>query len=78
MTYLPDKTGRYSVGIKYGGDDIPLSPYRIRVSPAGDASKCQATGKFVLFSHCKQVFYKSTGVRQAMQTALLKAYAQIY
>ncbi|XP_053233894.1 filamin-B isoform X2 [Podarcis raffonei] len=44
VTYLPDKTGRYSVGIKYGGDDIPLSPYRIRVSPAGDASKCQATG----------------------------------
>uniref|UniRef100_A0A670ISG5 Filamin B n=1 Tax=Podarcis muralis TaxID=64176 RepID=A0A670ISG5_PODMU len=43
VTYLPDKTGRYSVGIKYGGDDIPLSPYRIRVSPAGDASKCQAT-----------------------------------
>ncbi|XP_028574974.2 filamin-B isoform X4 [Podarcis muralis] len=44
VTYLPDKTGRYSVGIKYGGDDIPLSPYRIRASPAGDASKCQATG----------------------------------
>ncbi|XP_032996888.1 filamin-B isoform X3 [Lacerta agilis] len=44
VTYLPDKTGRYSIGIKYGGDDIPLSPYRIRVSPAGDASKCQATG----------------------------------
>ncbi|XP_044307316.1 filamin-B isoform X3 [Varanus komodoensis] len=44
VTYLPDKTGRYSVGIKYGGDDIPLSPYRVRVSPAGDASKCLATG----------------------------------
>ncbi|XP_063147803.1 filamin-B isoform X3 [Candoia aspera] len=44
VTYIPDKTGRYSVGIKYGGDDIPLSPYRIRVSPAGDASKCLATG----------------------------------
>ncbi|XP_020655557.3 filamin-B isoform X2 [Pogona vitticeps] len=44
VTYIPDKTGRYSVGIKYGGDDIPLSPYRVRVSPAGDASKCLATG----------------------------------
>nr|XP_056708864.1 filamin-B isoform X3 [Euleptes europaea] len=44
VTYIPDKTGRYSVGIKYGGDDIPLSPYRIRVTPAGDASKCLATG----------------------------------
>ncbi|XP_054832955.1 filamin-B isoform X2 [Eublepharis macularius] len=44
VTYIPDKTGRYAVGIKYGGDDIPLSPYRIRVMPAGDASKCLATG----------------------------------
>ncbi|XP_048343970.1 filamin-B isoform X2 [Sphaerodactylus townsendi] len=44
VTYIPDKTGRYSIGIKYGGDDIPLSPYRIRVTPAGDASKCLATG----------------------------------
>ncbi|XP_066474121.1 filamin-B isoform X2 [Tiliqua scincoides] len=44
VTYIPDKTGRYSVGIKYGGDDIPLSPYRVRVSPAGDASKCLARG----------------------------------
>ncbi|XP_053149776.1 filamin-B isoform X3 [Hemicordylus capensis] len=44
VTYIPDKTGRYSVGVKYGGDDIPLSPYRVRVSPAGDASKCLATG----------------------------------
>ncbi|XP_060095708.1 filamin-B isoform X2 [Heteronotia binoei] len=44
VTYIPDKTGRYSVAVKYGGDDIPLSPYRIRVTPAGDASKCLATG----------------------------------
>ncbi|XP_039204026.1 filamin-B isoform X4 [Crotalus tigris] len=44
VTYIPDKTGRYSIGIKYGEDDIPLSPYRVRVSPAGDASKCLATG----------------------------------
>ncbi|XP_075794972.1 filamin-B isoform X6 [Pelodiscus sinensis] len=44
VTYVPDKTGRYMIGIKYGGDDIPSSPYRIRASPAGDASKCLATG----------------------------------
>lgn len=48
VTYIPDKTGRYSIGIKYGEDDIPLSPYRVRVSPAGDASKCLATGKSLL------------------------------
>ncbi|KAM7170746.1 filamin-B isoform 1-T2 [Macrochelys suwanniensis] len=44
VTYVPDKTGRYVIGVKYGGDDIPSSPYRIRASPAGDASKCLATG----------------------------------
>ncbi|XP_066182806.1 filamin-B isoform X4 [Sylvia atricapilla] len=44
VTYVPDKTGRYTIGVKYGGDDIPASPYRIRASPAGDASKCLATG----------------------------------
>uniref|UniRef100_A0A8V1AEP3 Filamin B n=1 Tax=Gallus gallus TaxID=9031 RepID=A0A8V1AEP3_CHICK len=44
VTYVPDKTGRYTIGVKYGGDDIPSSPYRIRASPAGDASKCLATG----------------------------------
>lgn len=45
VTYVPDKTGRYTIGVKYGGDDIPSSPYRIRASPAGDASKCLATGE---------------------------------
>lgn len=45
VTYVPDKTGRYTIGVKYGGDDIPASPYRIRASPAGDASKCLATGE---------------------------------
>uniref|UniRef100_A0A7M4FPR4 Filamin B n=1 Tax=Crocodylus porosus TaxID=8502 RepID=A0A7M4FPR4_CROPO len=44
VTYVPDKTGRYTIGVKYGGDEIPSSPYRIRASPAGDASKCSATG----------------------------------
>jgi len=49
VTYVPDKTGRYTIGVKYGGDDIPSSPYRIRASPAGDASKCLATGELLLF-----------------------------
>uniref|UniRef100_A0A8C0H060 Filamin B n=1 Tax=Chelonoidis abingdonii TaxID=106734 RepID=A0A8C0H060_CHEAB len=48
VTYVPDKTGRYMIGVKYGGDDIPSSPYRIRASPAGDASKCLATGMWRL------------------------------
>lgn len=45
MSYVPDMTGRYTILIKYGGDEIPYSPYRIRAVPAGDASKCTVTGR---------------------------------
>ena len=44
VSYVPDTTGRYTILIKYGGDEIPYSPYRIRAVPAGDASKCTVTG----------------------------------
>lgn len=43
VSYVPDTTGRYTILIKYGGDEIPYSPYRIRAVPAGDASKCTVT-----------------------------------
>ncbi|XP_048403876.2 filamin-B isoform X1 [Stegostoma tigrinum] len=44
VSYIPDKTGRYTIVIKYGGDEIPASPYRIRAAPTGDASKCTMSG----------------------------------
>ncbi|KAM8868125.1 filamin B a isoform 1-T1 [Synchiropus picturatus] len=44
VLYLPDRTGRYTIVIKYGGDDIPASPYRVRATATGDASKCTVTG----------------------------------
>ncbi|XP_069604488.1 filamin-A isoform X1 [Ranitomeya imitator] len=43
VSYVPDMTGRYTILIKYGGDEIPYSPYRIRAVPTGDASKCSVT-----------------------------------
>ncbi|KAJ8017344.1 hypothetical protein DPEC_G00016890 [Dallia pectoralis] len=43
VSYVPDMTGRYTILIKYGGDEIPYSPYRIRALPSGDASKCTVT-----------------------------------
>lgn len=46
VSYVPDMTGRYTILIKYGGDEIPYSPYRIRALPTGDASKCTVTGRF--------------------------------
>ncbi|KAJ8002627.1 hypothetical protein DPEC_G00160850 [Dallia pectoralis] len=40
VSYVPDSTGPYTITIKYGGDEIPYSPYRITALPTGDASKC--------------------------------------
>lgn len=45
VAYVPDVTGRYTILVKYGGDEIPFSPYRVRAVPTGDASKCTVTGK---------------------------------
>ncbi|XP_057217396.1 filamin-B isoform X2 [Triplophysa rosa] len=44
VSYVPDRVGRYTIVIKYGGDEIPTSPYRVRASTSGDASKCTVTG----------------------------------
>ncbi|XP_066527398.1 filamin-B [Hoplias malabaricus] len=44
VSYVPDKVGRYTIVIKYGGDEIPASPYRVRATNTGDASKCTVTG----------------------------------
>ncbi|XP_078091829.1 filamin-C isoform X2 [Mustelus asterias] len=43
VSYLPDMSGHYTITIKYGGDEIPYSPYRIHAIPTGDASKCLVT-----------------------------------
>ncbi|CAF95123.1 unnamed protein product, partial [Tetraodon nigroviridis] len=43
VSYVPDMTGRYTITIKYGGDEIPYSPYCIHAIPTGDASKCLVT-----------------------------------
>uniref|UniRef100_A0A672H3R9 Filamin C, gamma a (actin binding protein 280) n=1 Tax=Salarias fasciatus TaxID=181472 RepID=A0A672H3R9_SALFA len=48
VSYVPDSTGPYTITIKYGGDEIPYSPYRIQSLPTGDASKCRVTGHGVL------------------------------
>ncbi|KAM8820778.1 filamin-C isoform 2-T2 [Eudromia elegans] len=43
VSYVPDVPGRYTITVKYGGDEIPRSPFRILAVPAGDASKCLVT-----------------------------------
>uniref|UniRef100_A0A671M2C9 Filamin-C-like n=1 Tax=Sinocyclocheilus anshuiensis TaxID=1608454 RepID=A0A671M2C9_9TELE len=44
VSYVPDMSGRYTITIKYGGDNIPYSPYNVQAFPTGDASKCLLTG----------------------------------
>ncbi|CAL8338413.1 unnamed protein product [Merluccius merluccius] len=44
VSYVPDRTGRYSVRITYGGQDVPMSPYRVRAATSGDASQCTVSG----------------------------------
>ncbi|XP_075285684.1 LOW QUALITY PROTEIN: filamin-C [Opisthocomus hoazin] len=43
VSYVPDLPGRYTITVKYGGDEIPASPFRALAVPAGDASKCLVT-----------------------------------
>ncbi|CAN0094806.1 unnamed protein product, partial [Bubo scandiacus] len=43
VSYVPDVPGRYTSTVKYGGDEIPRSPFRTLAVPAGDASKCLVT-----------------------------------
>lgn len=58
VSYVPDMTGRYTITIKYGGDEIPYSPYRIHALPSGDASKCLVTGQLQMStSHPIVAFY---------------------
>uniref|UniRef100_A0A4W4FP37 Filamin B, like n=1 Tax=Electrophorus electricus TaxID=8005 RepID=A0A4W4FP37_ELEEL len=55
VSYVPDKMGRYTIVIKYGGDEIPTSPYRVRATTTGDASKCTVTGELI-YSDCQKHF----------------------
>ncbi|XP_061204465.1 filamin-C isoform X1 [Neopsephotus bourkii] len=43
VSYVPALPGRYTSTVKYGGDEIPRSPFRTHAVPAGDASKCLVT-----------------------------------
>lgn len=44
FTYTPTQSGEYVITIKYGGDNIPGSRFRVQVEPPTDPSKCVAFG----------------------------------
>ena len=37
--YTPSREGSYQIQVKYADEEIPKSPYRVRVQPTHDASK---------------------------------------
>ena len=47
VTFIPDMAGKYAVSIKYGGDEIPKSPFKINTISTGDASKSFVSGPLV-------------------------------
>lgn len=56
VSYVPDMSGRYTITIKYGGDQIPFSPYSIQATPTGDASKCVLSGTLTMQHHCNPYY----------------------
>ncbi|XP_006783108.1 tripartite motif-containing protein 35-like [Neolamprologus brichardi] len=44
VSYVPNRDGWYTIIIKYGGDDIPASPYRVHATSAGAASMSAMSG----------------------------------
>ena len=43
-SYLPEEDGEFVITIKYGGENIPGSRFKVTVEPPTDASKCVASG----------------------------------
>nr|WAW84872.1 filamin-like 2 [Halisarca dujardinii] len=43
-TYMPEEDGEYVLTVKYGGENIPGSRFKVNVEPPTDPSKCVASG----------------------------------
>uniref|UniRef100_U3K7V6 Filamin C n=1 Tax=Ficedula albicollis TaxID=59894 RepID=U3K7V6_FICAL len=44
VTYTPATDGPYTVSVKYGGQEVPRSPFKVTALPTHDASKVRASG----------------------------------
>ena len=44
FTYTPTKSGEHVITVKYGGENIPGSRFKVMVEPPTDPSKCTAYG----------------------------------
>ena len=44
VTYTPEDVGRYSISVKFGGEQVPGAPFSVKTQPTGDASKVKIAG----------------------------------
>ena len=44
VRYVPDMVGKYAICVRYGGDEVPHSPFRVKAIASGDASKAIVSG----------------------------------
>ena len=42
--YVPSKEDNYAIPVKFAGEPVPKSPFKIDIKPGSDASKCKAYG----------------------------------
>ena len=54
VSYTPEDVGRYSISVKFGGDQVPGAPFSVKTQPTGDASKVKIAGAC---SGCFHLFY---------------------
>ena len=45
VTYVPEDVGTYTASVNYGGQTVPNSPFKVKTSPTGDASKVKILGR---------------------------------
>nr|XP_032651018.1 filamin-A-like isoform X1 [Chelonoidis abingdonii] len=44
VSYVPSREGPYSIAVHYGDQEVPRSPFKVKVLPTHDASKVKASG----------------------------------
>jgi len=66
VTYTPSDIGTYTVGVKFGGQSVPSSPFHVTTSPTGDASKVKILGRFMAVNRDVDLIKWVSGVRPSV------------
>ncbi|NWI29738.1 FLNA protein, partial [Sula dactylatra] len=44
VSYVPSREGPYSISVRYGDEEVPRGPFKVKALPTHDASKVKASG----------------------------------